>query len=245
MKAFEPASTPPIGQPSPFDRSSQTVSTWRVIVLRRNAGADHGIEQPRAVHVHDEPVLLRGRRHVLDLLDVQMAPPPRFTVCSMTTTLEIGLWRPSPVRIAASTSRAREDALVARNPVRLGTGQHGRAATLRGEHMRLGRADDLVARPAVHQHRNLVAHGAGGQEHRRLLAEQIGDPLLQPVGGRILAALLVADLGLGHCLAHAGRRLGLGVAVEVDQAVLRGGTRHAASPWVDAGQAPGQPIFAQ
>ena len=80
-------------------------------------------------------------------------------------------------------------------------------------------ADDLVARPAVHQHRDLIAHSARRQKHGRFLAQMRRDAVLQSIGGRILATLLVADLGFRHRLAHPGRRLGLGVAVEVDDRV--------------------------
>ena len=63
---------------------------------------------------------------------------------------------------------------------------------------------DFVAGPAMHQRRCDVAHGAGGHEHGGLLAEQIGHALAQQVHGRIVADLLVADLGARDRLAHPG-----------------------------------------
>jgi hypothetical protein len=76
--------------------------------------------------------------------------------------------------------------------------------------------DDGVALACPDAIRDLVAHGAGRQKHRGFLAEKFGDPFLQQVGGWILECLLVAALGLGHGLAHAGRRLGIGVGVQID-----------------------------
>ena len=76
--------------------------------------------------------------------------------------------------------------------------------------------EDLVARPAMHQRRRHVAHGARGHEHGGLLAEQIGDALAQQVHGRIVADLLVADFRARHRLPHRRRRPGLGVRQQID-----------------------------
>ena len=90
--------------------------------------------------------------------------------------------------------------------------------------MRVRGGDDLVAGPAVDQDRNLVAHGAGGEEQGRFLAEKIGDARAQAIDARVLAALLVADRRLGHGTAHRRRRPGRGVADEID--ADRGRRRH-------------------
>ncbi len=75
---------------------------------------------------------------------------------------------------------------------------------------------DLVPCPAVYREGDLVAHGAGGEEDRRLLAEELRHAFLQPVGGRVLAALLVPHLRARHRLAHGFGRAGHGVGEEVD-----------------------------
>ena len=62
--------------------------------------------------------------------------------------------------------------------------------------------EDLVARPAMHQGRRDIAHRARRHEDRGFLAEQVGDALAERVHGRIVADLLVADLGARHRLAH-------------------------------------------
>ena len=64
----------------------------------------------------------------------------------------------------------------------------------------------LVAGPAPGQRRRDIAHGARRHEHRGLLAEQISDALAQQVDGRVVAELLVADLGAPIGGAIAGSR---------------------------------------
>ena len=77
-------------------------------------------------------------------------------------------------------------------------------------------------RPAMDADGDLVGHGAARQEDGVLLAQKLADPLAQPVDGGVLHLLLVAHLGVGHGLSHAGRGLGLGVAVKIDETVLHG-----------------------
>ena len=70
----------------------------------------------------------------------------------------------------------------------------------------------LVAERAdVEADRDLVAHRPRREEDGLLHPEQLGDFLLQSDHGRIEAALFVADLGVGHRLAHLLARLSLGV----------------------------------
>ena len=67
-----------------------------------------------------------------------------------------------------------------------------------------------------------VAHRAAGDEEAGLFAQHLRRQLFQPVDGRVLAIDIVADLGAIHRLAHGGRRLGDGVAAQVDAACGRG-----------------------
>ena len=60
------------------------------------------------------------------------------------------------------------------------------------------------------------AHRRRGQVDGLFVPEQRSDPLLEREHGRILALLLVADLGPRHRLAHARRRLRLGVGAKID-----------------------------
>src|SRR5262249_59035101 len=59
-------------------------------------------------------------------------------------------------------------------------------------------------------------HRARGHEERRLLAEQPGRGLLEPVDARVLAVDVVADRGAGHHLAHRRRGTRHGVAAQID-----------------------------
>src|SRR3546814_17200034 len=80
----------------------------------------------------------------------------------------------------------------------------------------------LLARATVDVDGELVAHGAGRQEDRGLLVQQLRRHLAEAVHTGIVAALLVADRCLGHGEAHGFRRLRLGVAVEVDDLLRHG-----------------------
>ncbi len=92
----------------------------------------------------------------------------------------------------------------------LETPERGVCAAFASDDVRGLVRQDLVAGPGMNQCRGDIAHGAGRHEYGRLLAEQVSDH------GRIVADLLVADLGPRDCLAHAGRRAGLGVRQQVD-----------------------------
>src|SRR5690606_28958287 len=104
-------------------------------------------------------------------------------------------------------------------------GERRRAAGFGVERVRARRKDDLVALAAVHPCGNLVAHRPRRDVNRSLLAEQVGHALAQAVDRRVEHRLLVTDPRLGDRPAHAGRRLGPRVAVQVDHA----GTRSAAA----------------
>ena len=89
-------------------------------------------------------------------------------------------------------------------------------AAFAGDDMSSGMREDLITRPAPGHCRRNVAHGARRHEYRGLLAEQIGHALAQQIDGRIVADLLVADLGPCHRLAHRLCRAGLGVRKQID-----------------------------
>ena len=74
----------------------------------------------------------------------------------------------------------------------------------------------LLAVAAVDAERDLVAHGARRQKERRLLAEEVGDHLLEEIDRRVLVLLLVAHVRVAHEAAHLQRGLGQRIAVEID-----------------------------
>ena len=128
------------------------------------------------------------------------------------------------LRRLVAAARVKRPAKRVRRKLAVGAGQRrdleaaerGMGAAFAGDDMRGLMREDFVAGPAMHQRRRDVAHGAGGHEHGGLLAEQIGHPLAQQVHGRIVADLLVADLGARDRLAHARCRAGLRVGQQVD-----------------------------
>jgi hypothetical protein len=61
-----------------------------------------------------------------------------------------------------------------------------------------------------------VAHRPGGHEQAGLLAQQLGGTCLERLDRRVVLEDVVADLGVGHRAAHRGRRVGDGVAAQVD-----------------------------
>ena len=79
-------------------------------------------------------------------------------------------------------------------------------------------ADELVARLGVQPQRDLVRHRRRREVDRLLLAEQRRGARLELVDGRILALLLVADVGGGDRGAHA--RVGR-VAVSERRSITR------------------------
>ena len=92
-----------------------------------------------------------------------------------------------------------------------------RGALLVEDDVRLGVEEDLVAAARERPDGGLVAHRAGREVEAGLLAEQAGGVFLQAQDGRVVSEDVVADLGLGHHATHLGRRLGNGVAAQVDR----------------------------
>ena len=84
----------------------------------------------------------------------------------------------------------------------------GRRADLVGDHVRVGVAEQLLARPQTSCRPIWLPIDPRRHEQRRLVPEQRGDPLLERVDRRVLAVDVVADLGLGHRLAHRRRSAG-------------------------------------
>ena len=65
----------------------------------------------------------------------------------------------------------------------------------------------------------LVGHGARWDETGRFLAEQLRTPLLKSMDGRVVPKNIVTEFGIHHGCPHLFRRLGDGVASEVDDLV--------------------------
>ena len=226
MNSAEPASTAPTGQPSPLLKSTHTGIEGSGVAGGIHARLDDRVEKPRAVHVQQQPVRPGRLAHRLDGL--QRPDRAAALIRGLLDNGEARAWR-----IAAHCADRigkllrRIDAGLAVERAHHGAGERRRAAALRRDDVRGAVADHLLAGAAVHQQCDLVAHGAGREEDSRLLAQHRGHARLQRIDGGVLAALFVADLGLGHGLAHGRRRPRDRVAPEIDVIA-----RHAALPFV-------------
>ena len=95
----------------------------------------------------------------------------------------------------------------------------GGAAELGDEDVRMLLREHLVAGLAVEAKRDLVRHRRCRQVDGLVVAEQLGDSPLEQVDGRILAFLLVADVGRRNRFAHAPSGLRLGIGAEIDHSL--------------------------
>ena len=191
----------------PCEKSSHAVSNPRVHSSARDAGGDHRVHQPRAVHVQRAARAPRATSTTArSCSSGHTWPPARFVVCSTDTSRERG-----EVAVARRPQRRRQRSAVniPRSPVERvhhRARQRRRAARLGDDRVRGAVQVGLVAAgPRCAAERDLVAHRPDGQEHRRLEPEQLRHPRAQRVDRRVRALLLVADLGLGH-RARASRR---------------------------------------
>jgi hypothetical protein len=94
--------------------------------------------------------------------------------------------------------------------------QRGDAGDLALDDVRVDVEHDFGAARGEHPHGGLVRHDAARKEQRGFLAEELGDFRLELAGGRVAVALVVADFGIGHRLAHAGRGLRNGIGTQID-----------------------------
>ena len=185
---------------------------------RVDPAGDRGVEQPGAVEMGAQRTRTGDLEHPLHLLERPDAP-----AAQVRRLLDAHQPRARPVASAGAGHAHRVDQSLAREHPALALGDRddrarklGRAAALGGEGMGGAPEEDLVAaRAHVHANGDLVAHRPAGQEDRGLLAQQQGDRLLEGEDRRVVAQLLVADLGRGHGGAHGVGRARLGVGEEV------------------------------
>ena len=226
MKAAEPVSTAPTGQPRPLAQIEPYGIERRREVARRDPGGDRRVQQPGAIHVQAQPMPRGNLGNGAD-----RRAQPHAAAAEVGRLFDDDQAR---ARLVAAVRPHRalrlfggEYPAVAVDRPDQGTGQGAGAAAFVVQYVRRPVGDDLVARPAVHEDGDLVAHRAGGQEHRGLLAQQGRDGLAQLIDGWVLAALFVADRRRRHDTAHGRRRLRLRIAVEIDTNVV-----HAGLPWL-------------
>ena len=66
----------------------------------------------------------------------------------------------------------------------------------------------------------LIAERARGNEERSAFSNHGGADFLEPVDGRIFSINVVTYIGIRHRFAHGRRRLGDGIASEVDHVTM-------------------------
>ena len=192
------------------------VETARV-VGRGHAGGHRGVHEAGAVHVRAKAVSARRLQHRLDGLE--RPHPPAAHVGGL-----LHRHQPRPRRVAIARRphrrfelRRAEDAALALERMDHEPGLLGRPAGLGDDRVRGAVQHQLVAPgPGVQSEGDLVAHRPAGEKQARLVTQELGHPLLEPRGGGVGEALLVAHVGGGDRAAHALGGAGLGVAVEVD-----------------------------
>ena len=191
----EPATIAPSGQPRPFERQSVTVSNVPPISAAGTPSATAAFSEPRAVEVHAQPELARGRRRTAaSSSSGQIRPPDELCVFSSETSFVTRLVARARVGHRRADLLRREPS--ARSP---GSGAreqprvHGRAARSAMKTCECSSAITYVAGLGEDPERDLVRHRRRRQVDRRLLAEQLRGARLELDHRRVLALLLVAD----------------------------------------------------
>ena len=190
----------------------------RVDVAHQRAGVDAerrgGVEDARAVEVHPQAAGVREVRDRLGLL--RGDDRATAVVVRVLETEERRAWVHALRPYRGSEILERREAVAVGHQARHDAPDHKGRAHLVLHDVREVAQDDLVAALRLREHATEVAHHAARHVDRRVFAEDLGAALLEAVHRRILAVLIVADVGLGHRLPHRQRRLGERVAAKLD-----------------------------
>ena len=163
-------------------------------VLGGNTRGHAGVHQAGAVHVRGPALAARHRRH-----GVELRQRPHRAAADVGGLLHLQQALRRRIARAWADGGAHgvggELPALARQRQDLHARERRVGPALAGEDVAGVVRDHFLAGAAVGEDGDHVAHGAGGQEHRRLLAEQGRHPVAQGVHGRVVAVLLVADFG--------------------------------------------------
>ena len=203
----DPASTAPSGQPSPFERQSVTVSKRPRSPPGCTPCATAAFSRRAPSRWTPRPALARRARRPPRARRAARRARPRCCACSRATSTA-GRWSADFVRDGdcgphlVGATRAR----LPRQRLTISPACAAAPAVL-VDRRRATCSSAISTSPGRECSLSAIwfAIVAVGQEERLLLAEQLGDALLQLVDGRILAPLLVADLGGGDRGAHSRR----------------------------------------
>ena len=217
MKSRGPTTTEPTGQASAFDRQNVTESAGSARSVGRTPERDDRVPEPGAVDVERDGVAVRdlgdgagvlggerlAHRVGVGVLDGDQAADRLVRVGRVAEgRVDLG-----EVHRAVGPVLERPDARA---------DDHGMTGRLVDDEMVLAAGDRLLTAREVGHLGDEVAHRAARHEQAGLLAEQLGGAFLEGVDRRVVTEDVVADLGLGHRPAHGGRRVGDGVAAQVD-----------------------------
>ena len=198
----------------PFREAQRHRVGERAVAGRGDAGGNRGIQQSCAVQVDGQPELVRRVRDRRQLVE-----GPHTAARAAVRVLE----HDDPDRLELVALLHDSTQLQRRDPA----GDAGKAmgdeprvdggpARLVDQHVRPLLGDEHLTGSRVHAERDLVRHRRSWQEEGVLLAEELGRAPLELVHGRVLARLLVAELGDRHRREHRGSGPGRGVGSEVD-----------------------------
>ena len=144
----------------------------RRVLRGAHPGGRHGVEEPGAVEMQREAVPVAERAHGQDVLQRH-----DHAAAVVVGLLEAHQARRRPVHVGVRV-HVLLHLLEVERPVRrvehaqLHLAERRRGALLVEDDVRLGVQEHLVAAPRQRAHGRLVAHGAGGEVQRGLLAEQ-------------------------------------------------------------------------
>ena len=225
MNSAEPTTADPTGAPRPFEKQTEAESTGAATSagLRPLATAAFQIRAPSrctrmpcAWAKSASSARPLGREHA----PARLADRVLEAEQALEGVVDVGrVAQPHRDRVDV------EHAVLAGQEPGLDAGERRGAALLVDDDVGQLVHEDLVAGPCVGADRDLVSHRPRRDVDGRLLAEHPGDLGLELDHGRVVAPDVVADLGLGHGLAHRRRRPGDGVGAKVDDRASRGAYR--------------------
>ena len=203
MKAREPAITPPIGAPRPFEKSIQAESQPAAMSRADIFVATQAFNSRAPSMWVIEPVRLGDRDHFIER---RLLPDGAAADIGGLLDADDGLRRlVTRARMQRCTKCfGGELPVVARQRRDLESAERRMRAAFAGNDMRADMGQNFIARPAMGERRRDVAHGARRHEHGRFLAEQFSHAFAQQIHRRVVADLLVANLRPRHRLAHRG-----------------------------------------
>ena len=174
------------------------------------------VHQARAVEMKLEPELACGRGDLPSSSSGQTVPPALLWVFSSATTEVRGVWKLPSSCIVARICSDEMRPWSPRTPCTCKPPFAAAPPSSETTMCAVSSTTTSVARSPRISERDLVSHRRRREVDRLFLPEQLGAAAFELEDGRILAVLLVADLGVRHRLAHRLRRLRLGIRAEID-----------------------------